>query len=140
MSRVPIATIPTADANQRKRKADQDNGDILVGSRISQSCQRRIEAGVEGGGTFVQAGAPFDVLPSVAGGSQDTADRDAALASLLPEEIQLWKAACLFAREPSLEELITIIKVSSMSRCPLRFGPGPPHLPLPDNDHDCAQT
>lgn len=104
MSGVHLATNPTAEASQRKRKAQQDNGQ--PNTRGNLSTQIKSEPG---GSSLMPHAAP--ALPSVAGESQDAANQDTAMASLLPEEIQLWKAACIFTREPSVEELITILKV-----------------------------
>lgn len=109
MSGAPFATIPAANSNTRKRKAEHDHRHIFSGCDANQAHPHQDPAAVEGGSSSMPAGAHAEALACVAGGMR-SADANSAQ-KLFPDEIQLWKAACFFARDPSLEELMTILKV-----------------------------
>lgn len=115
MSEAQLATIPTANSNPRKRKAEHDHCNNLTGTDLVQGQLRQNAAAVEGGSSSMPAGAQAEALAGAAGSRQDAADEDTAHECLFPDDIQLWKAACLLARDPSLQELITILKVRPQS-------------------------
>lgn len=113
----PSISIPTVDDSQRDSKAEQDNGATFAAPGVSQSSHCSTEAAFEVDSALMRAASPAAPLPDVDvdGGSEEKADGHTVEESLFPDELHLWKAASIFAQDPSLEELITILKVRHVS-------------------------
>lgn len=107
-----FATIPKS--NPRKRKAEQECSEANTCCALSTVLQRKNGASAEGGSSATREAA--NALLSIENGRHDAADEVATEAAIYPDEMQLWKAACVLDTDPLLDELITVLKVQPSAR------------------------